>query len=168
MLENIDEAIQQVERLYRSVTGKDVPGGDAPYAPIPPEKDASRYVEDQLMRLHALLGERTVAQPYAPPVAVWEGPSEVLLCVDLPGVPRDAVEVTTTGQALVVAGHRPERTGEAGLLLRGAERPGGTFRRVLPLPPGTNPEQVQAQLRDGVLELRVPRTAAQPRTVHVQ
>ena len=95
--ERIDDLIGQVESFYRSITGQDAPPtrGDAPYAPIPPERDPERHLAEQVDRLLASLGHLSPGTPPAtgwiPPMSLWETPSEVWICLDLPGVTREAV-----------------------------------------------------------------------------
>ena len=43
------------------------------------------------------------------------------------------------------------------LAARYAEHPLGAFQRIIPIPGGVAAEQLQAQLKDGVLTIRVPR-----------
>src|SRR5438874_1107860 len=112
MFEEIDSTIQSVERLYRTVSGKEAEALEQPYAPIPPEHDASKHVEDQVERLlntlsRVQLGGTAETPQWFPPVSVWERPDEVLICIDLPGVPKDALAVSANGNLLMVSGRRP-------------------------------------------------------------
>jgi HSP20 family protein len=174
---DVDTAISQVERLYRSVTGRDAPlMGDTPYAPIPPEQDPERYVNEQLDRLIALLEKRmpaAVGAPtgWVPEVAVWDGEQEHLITVDVPGVPRGSVNVALEGNTLVVSGERRQpRTDACPLRTRFMERPTGVFKRAVVLPPGANADQIRARMTDGVLEIHVPRLeqASRSTTIPVQ
>jgi HSP20 family protein len=153
---SIDETIQQVEMLYRSVTGRDAPPAEATYAPIPAEKDPTRHVEEQMDRLLALLGQAQtragVAPSWTPPMLVTESDAELVIYLDLPGVGRDRVEVKQQGELLTVSGERP-LPGNGGGRLRMSERPLGPFRRTLWIP--TRPTELTAQMKDGVLEIRV-------------
>jgi HSP20 family protein len=162
MLE-IDEAIGQVESLYRAVTGKPMPQFDTPYAPIPREADPAAHVKLEMDRLiaalHGLPHPRPVpSRPWAPPVSLFESPTEVLVCVDLPGVTRERVNVTIHDGALLIEGQRAlqPREGEPPRVV--AEQPFGPFRRTVLLPPGLRSSELNAQLKDGVLEVRIPRS----------
>ena len=166
----VDETIGQVERLYRALTGAAVPQGDAPYAPIPAEKDPMRHVEEQVSRLIEILGEvgaRTgPAAAWAPAVCVWENESEILVTIDIPGLRRDQVEIVVQGNAVTVSGVRPSRDG---LRLRSCEAPLGAFRRTLVVPAVRGGEPA-AQMKDGVLEIRIPKADAEtvaPRNVPI-
>jgi HSP20 family protein len=156
---DIDDAIHNVETLYRTITGKEAPAGEQPFAPIPPEKDPNRHVEEQMNRLMAILGQvqpGAAGAPWIPPVSVWETERETVVCIDVAGVARDELDVAVMQNLLTVSGQRRPPEG-ADLRLRASERPYGPFRRVLALPPGSATEQLAAHMHDGVLEVRVPR-----------
>lgn len=76
--------------------------------------------------------------------------------MDLPGVQKGDLEVTTMGGELTVAGRRrpPELPEEAEALR--SERGHGRFRRSVRLPADARVEGVRATLEDGVLMVRVP------------
>lgn len=175
---SIDESIDRVEKLYRAVTGEDVVPTDAVYAPIPAEVDPAEHVEQQLDRLLERLGALGQTRgtpsksiPWSPPVTVWEAESEIVLWFDLPGVTREQVELTVQGNALSVSGGRAAAAPELKeVRLRASERPLGSFRRTVLLPLGTRTEPT-AHLRDGVLEVRIPkesREATLPKAVRIQ
>jgi HSP20 family protein len=179
-MRELDQAIEQVERLYKSVTGSEPPAGEGkPYAAIPPEKDPERHVEEQLQRLLGMLpappaGEaaaRPAQPPWTPPVSVWESASEVVVLVDLPGVPRSAVGVSVSRGTVLITGERarPAVNGAGELAPRWIERPFGPFLRAIPLQGDAREDDVRAQMHEGVLEIRIPRAArsAGPRTVTV-
>jgi HSP20 family molecular chaperone IbpA len=162
--EPIDNAIDQVERLFRSVTGRDTPPvGEHPYATIPPEKNPEEHIQEQIdllmEKLSELSGSPGVGSQWTPPGSLWEGKSEVLITLDVPGVPREAIQVTVHRGLLEITGARPVRAPEedGGSTLKVLEHPSGKFRRTLPLPLGAHTEGLEARVRDGVLEIRIPR-----------
>lgn len=76
--------------------------------------------------------------------------------VDLPGVQKQELEVTTMGGEITVAGRRlPDEIPDDADVLR-SERGHGSFRRSVRLPADARAEEVRATLEDGVLVLRVP------------
>jgi HSP20 family protein len=159
-MSEIDEAIDRVENLYRAVTGGPSPvAAEAPYAPIPAERDPVQHVQEQMDRLFQALGgapAALTAPAFLPPIAVWESQSEVIVYIDVPGVERDRIEVAVQNNVLTIAGHRPPPVAN-GHRLRFGERPIGAFRRVVPLPLGLKTAELTARLRDGVLEVVLPR-----------
>lgn len=161
----IDKTIENVERFYKSLTGNEAPQADTVYAPIPAERDPSEHVEEQLDRLLGLLESQSTAAGFAaageapvplrtPFVTVWESEHEFLLAVELPGVGREQVEVVVQGNLLVVTGKRVEMK-DPEMTLRATEIPLGSFRRSVALPPGVKKSDPRAQMRDGVLEIRI-------------
>jgi HSP20 family protein len=96
------------------------------------------------------------AQTWSPPVDVRETEEHYLVLVDLPGIEPDAVTVEVENDVLTIAGERPQV--EGGNVFR-LERPYGQFQRSLRLPEGCDVDNVVADFRNGVLELRVPKPA---------
>lgn len=165
MLE-IDDTIDRVGKLYHAVTGREPPAADAPYAAIPAEKDPVQYIEEQVDKLLLALSTPGAAQatrggPWMPRVAVFESSSEVAVCIDLPGVAREHVTVNVGNGVLVISGHRTTAL-QNGHVLRVAESPLGSFRRMVPIPPGLRVDETSALMKDGVLEVRIPRDGHRP------
>lgn len=162
--ESIDTAIEQVERLYRSVTGRDAPPvGEQPYATIPPERTPEEHVQEQVDRLVETLASFSAGgrpQPeWKPPIALWEGREELVIAVDLPGASREDVHVTVDRGLLQIHGNRSVQRGKNGneRELKYVEHPHGRFRRAIPIPLSSRVDQLQATMRDGVLEIRIPK-----------
>jgi HSP20 family protein len=162
--ESIDGAIDQVERLFRSVTGRDTPPvGEHPYATIPPEKNPEEHIQEQIDRLMEKLAEVSgspgVGSQWMPPVSLWEGKREVRITLDVPGIPRESIQVTVNRGLLEIKGARQVRAPEekGPFELKYLEHPFGKFRRTLPLPLGAHTEGLEARVKDGVLEILIPR-----------
>ena len=93
---------------------------------------------------------------------------DYVVLVDLPGVERDRLKVTTLGGELTIAGERPRPELDEGSEVLRTERGYGSFRRTLRLPPDIREEDVSARLEEGDLEVRLPRKApSDERTVDV-
>lgn len=113
------------------------------------------------------LGDGQGGTPF-PPLNVWSEGDALLVEAELPGVPLAALEITVQGDELVIAGER-KLPDEPGATAHRRERASGRFARVVRLPVEVDAEAVQARLRDGVLHLSLPRSAAsRPRRIEVQ
>jgi HSP20 family protein len=112
-----------------------------------------------------LSGTRT---PMGMPMDVWQTNDGFHVCLDLPGVDPDSVDITTERNMLTIkAERRAEYEDTQSVLI--AERPQGTFTRQLQLGDTVDTENIQASYADGVLHLTLPMTqAAQPRRVQVR
>ncbi len=88
---------------------------------------------------------------------------------DVPGVSKNAIQVSLEDHVLTVTGERisEETTGE-GTSLHRSERMYGRFTRSFKLPADADAESVNANYRDGVLVLRVAKQeAAKPRKIDI-
>jgi HSP20 family protein len=97
-------------------------------------------------------------QGWSPSVDVKETENEFIVHADLPGVEPEDLEVFCADDRLILRGEtrREEEKRDQGYLR--SERRYGRFERVLPLPTGVKQDQIQANFRNGVLELRLPKT----------
>ncbi|MFL5926006.1 MAG: Hsp20/alpha crystallin family protein [Gaiellaceae bacterium] len=95
---------------------------------------------------------------FTPTIDVRETDEDYLVLVDLPGVKSEDVSIEVNDHVLTIEGSRaPWEVGEAQLL----ERPYGSFVRTLTLPKGVDSDQIAANYEHGVLELHIPKPAAQ-------
>jgi HSP20 family protein len=91
----------------------------------------------------------------APRIDVDETEQEIRITAELPGVPKDAVDVSLDDDVLVIRGEkRCERQDEEA---RVSERFYGTFRRAIQLPFAPEPDQVRADFENGVLTITLPK-----------
>jgi HSP20 family protein len=108
-------------------------------------------------------------QDWGPALDVWETDSDVVYAFDLPGIPQDKISVEFEDGALTVSAERSrEHTVERDEFYR-YERRFGSFSRTIGLPQGVTEDQINAEYRDGVLELRVAKPEQQsPRRMKPQ
>jgi HSP20 family molecular chaperone IbpA len=93
---------------------------------------------DQAERLHRQffrVGSRRERMPvWEPPIDVFESDGELSICIALPGVAADNIEVVIKEDVLTVAGMRPMlKRGQTALIHR-LEIPQGLFERRIRLP----------------------------------
>ena len=85
----------------------------------------------------------------------------------LPGVSPDDLDIQIVNEIVTISGSLDAdcEEGENYLL---AERPSGTFHRVITLPTPLDSSKVEANLENGVLTLEIPKTEeAKPRAIKV-
>ncbi len=103
-----------------------------------------------------------------PAVDVYEDESGITLLADMPGVPREQLELKIEGDTLSIEGAVRALTPE-GLEAVYAEVRVPRYRRSFTLSRELDSAHIDASLKDGVLTLRIPKQAyAQPRRVAVQ
>ena len=102
-----------------------------------------------------------------PAVDVFEDASGITLLADMPGVPKDQLELKIEGDALLIEGGVQALTPE-GLEAVYAEVRVPRFRRSFTLSRELDAARIEANLKDGVLTLRIPKLAhAQPRRIAI-
>jgi len=94
---------------------------------------------------------------FMPNVDVEERDDNIMVRADLPGVRLEDFQVSVEDDALVLQGERRNQREENRGGMRRVERTYGSFRRVIPLPPGANTDAAQARFENGVLEIVIPR-----------
>ena len=103
-----------------------------------------------------------------PPVDVLEDESGITLYADLPGVPKEKLDVRIDGEALFIEGEMAlemPRGMEATHLEVSLPR----YRRVFTLSKDLDPERMQAELRNGVLKIHIQKAEhARPRRVEIR
>ena len=103
-----------------------------------------------------------------PRVDVFEDGTGITLLADLPGVPKDKLSLRVDGDTLQIEGEISPATPE-NMEPVYAELRLPRFRRAFTLSAELDTEQINAQFRDGVLTLRIPKHAhAQPRRIEVK
>ncbi len=83
------------------------------------------------------------------------------IAVELPGVAEDDIEVTSHDGVITVKGEKKTEREESGDTWFFSERQYGTFSRSFRLPPDADGSKIEAELKDGVLNLLVPKIAPQ-------
>jgi HSP20 family protein len=102
-----------------------------------------------------------------PAVDVFEDASGITLLADVPGVHKDQLELKIEGDALLIEGGLQRLTPD-GLEAVYAEVRVPRYRRSFTLSRELDTARIEANLKDGVLTLRIPKQAhAQPRRISV-
>ena len=103
-------------------------------------------------------GERTHDRPmFLPRVDIYETETGLVVAADLPGVNADGLEVTLEKRVLSIYGRVDEKT-PAGYSQVHREYEVGDFERQFTLSGDFDINGIQADLKDGVLHLAIPRT----------
>lgn len=163
---SIEDTIDRVEQLYAAITGRQPPHVNGNSRRIPPEIDPVRHVEEQLGKLMSAIEQRLSAdvssQPmWAPRASAWQDDAGYELAIDLPGVPRDRIELRIEGNVLAVRGERPSFWGDGETRSpTTCEAPVGAFARTFALPEPVEPAQISARLEAGVLRVTIARRAS--------
>jgi HSP20 family protein len=103
-----------------------------------------------------------------PLINVTEDKNNFYLHAELPGVKADDLDIQATATSIAVSGERkiPSEVDNAKYHRR--ERDAGKFSRMIGLPSEIDSEKVEANLKNGILKLIVPKAdSAKPRQISV-
>lgn len=107
------------------------------------------------------LSRPTAAPPdvvaFIPGVDLYDAGSSIIVKVDLPGVAPENLVISTEKDTIIIGGRRDPDCPETATSLS-RERPVGRFARRIALPKNAGAQQMTATLRNGVLEITLPRT----------
>lgn len=102
-----------------------------------------------------------LAEWIAPPSEASSDDGAYRIAVELPGVEPEAVELHIEDGVLTLRGEKKTSREEKGETWYFSERQYGAFSRSFRLPPDADGDKVQADMKDGVLTVTVPRRRAE-------
>jgi len=115
------------------------------------------------------LGQATapvVPGEYLPSFELKETKDSYVMKADIPGVKEEDLEVSLVGNTITVSGKREAERVEEGERFHTYERTYGTFARSFSLPEGADLDKVDAEYKNGVLTLAIPKKAeVQPKKI---
>ena len=139
-----------------------------------------KEVEDLEKRLSQLLGRGaptgsseknemiTVAQ-WSPVVDISEDEKEYAVKAELPDVKKEDIKLNVHDDVLTITGERRYEKEEKGKKYHRVERAYGSFMRSFTLPEDADGTKVTAEYKDGLLNVRVPKSEkAKPKTIEVK
>jgi HSP20 family protein len=98
----------------------------------------------------------------APRIDIDETEQAIQVSAELPGVPKDAVDVSIDEDVLIIRGEK--RCARKDEEARVSECFYGTFQRAIQLPFSPDPDKVEASCENGVLKLTVPKPQQAPKS----
>ena len=141
-----------------------------------------RELEDMSTRLNRIFGQSTAPRAageagddsmlvfdWSPMVDVVETPEEFQIKAELPEVKKEDVRVFVDEGILRIEGERKQEKEDKGKKYHRVERSYGSFLRTFTLPDYIDDSKVRAEFKDGVLNVRLPKTEkAKPKAVEVK
>jgi HSP20 family protein len=97
-------------------------------------------------------------QPVTPSVDIYEEGDAVVVNAELPGIGKEDIEVHISDDLLTISGEKKAEEKVERKDYHRIERSYGSFSRSVRLPGEILPDQAKASFRDGVLEIRIPKT----------
>jgi HSP20 family protein len=110
-------------------------------------------------------GELTNGPAFMPAAEMEETPEAIHLRLEIPGMEAKELDVQVAEEAVAISGDRKSesKTEEKGMIR--SEFRYGSFRRVIPLPARVKNDSAQAEYKNGVLNLTLPKAEAEKNKV---
>lgn len=110
-------------------------------------------------------GETSSTMAFVPAAEIEETPEAVHLKLEVPGMEVKDLDVQVTAEAVAVSGERKSQTKTEEKGMTRSEFRYGAFKRVIPLPTRIKNNEVQAEYKNGVLNLTLPKAEAEKNKV---
>jgi len=151
-------------------------GGLVGYGPSGTSQALMRHMADDIDQLLQLFGfgglglSPAASQgsriAWSPQIEVGRQNGNLVVRAEVPGVAPDDVEVAVDDGVLTISGERRDEQREERDGFFRTERFYGQFYRAIPLPEGAKEDQVEANIDNGVLEIRIPVPEQRQRQPH--
>jgi len=120
--------------------------------------EVSKHLNDIFGRKGDGEGQSLTVTDWSPAVDVSETEKEFLVKAELPEVKKEDVKVSVEDGVLTIKGERKQEKEEKGKKYHRIERSYGSFLRSFTLPDDVDSTKVAAEFKEGVLNIRLPRT----------
>ena len=127
------------------------------------QEEMNRLFDTSLRR-----GRRAPEAEYYAPCDLYEEKDKLVVRIDLPGLRKEDVQVSLQEGVLTIrADRKVELPHDASVYTQ--ERVSGTFTRAVQLPVSVDAGKVDANVRDGVLQITLPKSEeAKPKQIEVK
>ncbi len=143
--------------------GADVaPRASGPWAGLDTMRDEMDRMFDDFSRgvMRMPRWRRMAGAATVPPVDIVEKDKAFEISVELPGMSESDIDVKVTDNRLTVTGEKKEDHEETDKGYHLSERRYGSFMRSFSLPPGVDGNKIDANFKNGVLKVTLPKAAA--------
>lgn len=118
-------------------------------------RDLDRWMDEAFGTMQFGRGENL--RQWWPVTDVSETPDHLTLRLEVPGLDREDIKLSVENNVLTVRGEKRQETSSEDETFYRTERSYGSFERSFTLPSHFDADNVQAQMENGVLTIRVPR-----------
>jgi len=129
---------------------------------------ARRHMERLLSNFSEQGASAPVVSGVFPPIMVREDGDKICIEAEIPGIRAEDIDISVHGRSLTLTGERkPEEAQNVNYHRR--ERKWGIFRKAVTLPDDVNTEGIQAECKNGVLKIVLPKAEqAKPRKIEIK
>jgi HSP20 family protein len=127
-----------------------------------PFSEWDKWIEDVMRRPFSLFTQPLMRFPSTeeimPSVDIFEEKGDVVVKAELPGIKKEDIDVTLTDETITISGEKKKEEEVKKKDYYRWECSYGSFNRTFSLPAEVQPNKVKTKMKDGVLEIRIPKT----------
>lgn len=135
-----------------------------PLRALSPFEEIERRIEEFFRRPFSLFGPSWLRPSFpeiegiSPSVDIFEEGDDVVVKAELPGLKKDDIEVKLTDNTITISGEKKKEEKVEKKDYFRLERSYGSFCRAFSLPTDVQTDKAKAQFKDGILEIRIPKS----------
>ena len=126
-------------------------------------------LQREMNRLFAQSPSRLTSAPSYPAINVWTKEDGQYVSAEMPGIRVEDIDISVNGDVLTISGERNPDAVPDEVHFHRKERGFGKFSRTIQLPFAVDTGKVEANFKDGVLNITLPRIEAElPKKIAVK
>jgi HSP20 family protein len=132
---------------------------------LPTFEDAEKWFEDAFRRPFSLLSRRrwpqisaAIMEEVMPTVDIFDEGDNLVVKAELPGIKKEDIDISITDHTVKITGEKKREEKVEKKDYYWEERSYGSFTRSFQVPAEVQTDKVKANFKDGVLEIRMPKT----------
>jgi HSP20 family protein len=120
-------------------------------------EEMERLQRDMNRLFRSSRGNRLQPAPSFPAMNIWTSDEGQVITAEIPGVEPDDLDVSVTGEILTLSGSRKQEKAGEEVRYHRRERGYGRFKRSIQLPYPVQADKIDANFKNGVLFVHLPR-----------
>lgn len=121
------------------------------------QREMNRLFEQMMVPGESDRADIISGSSFIPAAEMHETADQITLKMEVPGIEAKDLDIKVTGEAVAIAGERKSETKSDEKGMRRSEFRYGRFQRIIPLPTRIQNDKVQAEFKNGVLCLVLPK-----------
>jgi HSP20 family protein len=133
-----------------------------PVWPLAHHGELERFFDEAFRRPFSHVGFPrlgfALAEDIVPSMDIFEAGGDIVVKAELPGMKKEDIEVTVTDSSITISGEKKKEDEVKKKNYYKYERSYGSFCRTFSLPTTVKTDKVKSTFKDGILEIRMPKT----------
>ncbi len=134
-----------------------------------PFEDMERFMDDFMRGWPMWQRMPAEGMTWVPNIEMFDKQDSIVVRAELPGLKRDDINISVTGNILTISGERKTDSSIKGEEYYRSELPYGKFSRSITLPVPVDADKINATFENGILEITLPKSEkAKPKKIEIK